>query len=258
MNLTTPPLAPKVIAALAALNILTRQDLQNMNPCQAFLLLKKGGLSVTKSVFWQLVAVCCLKNVSDLSVSEREYWQQQLQQMPPVALFPVREVCESFMRLALVQATLAAQCGEVPVGAVVVHHGEVIAAAHNCCVTNCDISHHAEIVALSRAGRVLGNYRLNECDVYVSLEPCTMCASALIQARVARVIFAASEPKMGAAGSVLNLFVQSKLNTHTAVLGGVLAQEAQQIMRTFFRQRREQLVNNKCGSNDANHRVETC
>jgi hypothetical protein len=105
-------------------------------------------------------------------------------------------------------------------------------------VLDCNISHHAEIQALAAAGQVLGNYRLNECDVYVSLEPCAMCASAMIQARVARVVFAAHEPKTGAAGSVLNLFSNNQLNQHTAMLGGLLADEAKQQLQAFFRLRR--------------------
>ena len=143
-----------------------------------------------------------------------------------------------WMRLALQAAHEAAARGEVPVGAVVVHRGEIIAQAHNRCVADCSISHHAEIQALAAAGQALGNYRLNECDVYVSLEPCAMCASAMIQARVARVVFAAHEPKTGAAGSVLNLFANKQLNQHTAILGGVLADEAKQQLQAFFRLRR--------------------
>ena len=143
------------------------------------------------------------------------------------------------MQAALVQAALAAEAGEVPVGAVVVHCGNIVAQAYNRCVADCNVSHHAEILALAQAGQVLGSYRLNECDVYVSLEPCAMCASALMQARVARVIFAASEPKTGAAGSVVNLFANKVLNAHTAVLGGVLADEAQAILQQFFQSKRK-------------------
>ena len=232
--LTTPPLAPKVVAVLAGLQIYTVEDVQAACPCRVFLLLKKSGLSVTLSVFWQLVAVSLRKNVSELSDSERTEWQQKLQEMPPVAVFPPLEEQQKFM-----QAALAAECGEVPVGAVVVHRGNIVAQAYNRCVADCNVSHHAEILALAQAGQVLGSYRLNECDVYVSLEPCAMCASALMQARVARVIFAASEPKMGAAGSVVDLFANKVLNAHTAVSGGVLADEAQAILQQFFQNKRK-------------------
>lgn len=237
--LTTPPLAPKVVAVLAGLQIYTVEDVQAACPCRVFLLLKKSGLSVTLSVFWQLVAVSLRKNVSELSDSECAEWQQKLQEMPPVAVFPPLEEQQKFMQAALVQAALAAEAGEVPVGAVVVHRGNIVAQAYNRCVADCNVSHHAEILALAQAGQVLGSYRLNECDVYVSLEPCAMCASALMQARVARVIFAASEPKTGAAGSVVDLFANKALNAHTAVSGGVLADEAQAILQQFFQNKRK-------------------
>lgn len=237
--LMTPPLAPKVIAVLAGLQIYTVEDVQAACPCRVFLLLKKSGLSVTLSVFWQLVAVSLQKHVSDLSDGERAAWQKKLQEMPPVAVFPPLEEQRGFMQAALVQAALAAEAGEVPVGAVVVHRGKIVAQAYNRCVADCNVSHHAEILALAQAGRVLGSYRLNECDVYVSLEPCAMCAGALMQARVARVIFAASEPKTGAAGSVVNLFANKTLNAHTAVSGGVLADEAQAILQRFFQKKRD-------------------
>lgn len=237
--LTTPPLAPKVVAVLADLQIYTVEDVQAACPCRVFLLLKKSGLSVTLSVFWQLVALSLQKHVSDLSDGERAAWQKKLQEMPPVAVFPSLEEQRGFMQAALVQAALAAEAGEVPVGAVVVHRGKIVAQAYNRCVADCNVSHHAEILALAQAGQVLGSYRLNECDVYVSLEPCAMCAGALIQARVARVIFAASEPKMGAAGSVVNLFANKTLNAHTAVSGGVLADEAQVILQQFFQKKRD-------------------
>ncbi|GAA8964723.1 tRNA adenosine(34) deaminase TadA [Helicobacter pylori] len=239
MALTTPPLAPKVVAALAGLQIYTVEDVQAACPCRVFLLLKKSGLSVTLSVFWQLVALSLQKHVSDLSDGERAAWQKKLQEMPPVAVFPSLEEQRGFMQAALVQAALAAEAGEVPVGAVVVHRGKIVAQAYNRCVADCNVSHHAEILALAQAGQVLGSYRLNECDVYVSLEPCAMCAGALIQARVARVIFAASEPKTGAAGSVVNLFANKTLNAHTAMSGGVLADEAQVILQQFFQKKRD-------------------
>lgn len=237
-KLTTPPFAPKVIELLAQCQILTRQDVQQQSPCVAFLLLKESGLSVTKSVFWQLVAFSLGKTVNTLSDDERVFWANELTKTPPVARFPDEKSMQSFMREALIQAALAAEQNEVPVGAVVVHQNQIIARGLNTCVRDCDVSHHAEIQALRQAGQVLGNYRLQNCDVYVSLEPCAMCASALMQARVRRVIFAAREPKTGAAGSVINLFAQKTLNHHTAILGGVLADEAQTLLQNFFRQQR--------------------
>ena len=157
---------------------------------------------------------------------------------PPVALPPPAEEAERFMRLALHQAEAAAAAGEVPVGAVVVRNGEVLSTAHNRCVADCDIGGHAELRALAEAGRKTGSYRLDGCDVYITLEPCAMCASALMQARIKRVIFAAAEPKSGAAGSVCNLFADTRLNAHTAVFGGIMAEESRTLLQTFFRSRR--------------------
>jgi tRNA(Arg) A34 adenosine deaminase TadA len=142
------------------------------------------------------------------------------------------------MALALEQASLGAKAGEVPVGAVVVHNGQLVASAHNHPIGLNDPCAHAEVLALRQAGQVLHNYRLEQCEVFVTLEPCAMCAQALLHARVKRVVFAAFEPKMGAAGSVLNLFDMPALNHHTVVQSGVLADEAAELMRVFFEQRR--------------------
>ena len=143
-----------------------------------------------------------------------------------------------FMGLALAQAELAAQAGEVPVGAVVVRHGEVIAQGHNAPVARHDPTAHAEIVALRAAAQKLQNYRLDDCELYVTLEPCAMCAQALLHARIQRVVYGAPEPKTGAAGSVLNVFAEPRLNHHTEVLGGVQAEAAAAQMARFFAERR--------------------
>ncbi|MDO5640630.1 MAG: nucleoside deaminase, partial [Neisseria sp.] len=106
------------------------------------------------------------------------------------------------------------------------------------CIADHNISHHAEIRALAAAGLALQNYRLDQCDVYITLEPCSMCASALIQARVKRVIYGAAEPKTGAAGSIIDLFSDGRLNKHSAVQGGILADECQAVLQRFFQQKR--------------------
>ena len=145
---------------------------------------------------------------------------------------------EAFMRQALAQAQLAADAGEVPVGAVVVCDGQVVAVGRNAPIGAHDPTAHAEIIALRAAAAALGNYRLPQCELYVTLEPCAMCCGAMLHARLKRVVFGAPDPKTGAAGSVLNLFEHAQLNHHTAICGGVLAAEAADALKTFFSQRR--------------------
>jgi tRNA(adenine34) deaminase len=143
-----------------------------------------------------------------------------------------------FMRLALAEARAAAESGEVPVGALVVKAGRVIATGRNAPIDGHDPTAHAEIVALRAAAQALGNYRLDGCSLYVTLEPCAMCSGAMLHARLSRVVFGATDPKTGAAGSVLNLFEHAQLNHQTVVQGGVLAEEGAQLLRGFFKERR--------------------
>jgi tRNA(adenine34) deaminase len=147
---------------------------------------------------------------------------------------------ESAMRIALDQALNAQLAGEVPVGAVIMRAGQVIATGYNRPITTHDPTAHAEIVALRHAAQLLENYRLPECELFVTLEPCAMCAMALMHARFKRVVFAATDPKTGAAGSVLDLFSEPRLNHHTELLGGVLAEPAARLLRSFFAERRAQ------------------
>ena len=145
-----------------------------------------------------------------------------------------------FMRLALAQATAAAQSGEVPVGAVIVQGGKVIATGRNSPIKGHDPTAHAEIIALRAAAKLLGNYRLPDCTLYVTLEPCAMCSGAMLHARLKRVVFGALDAKTGAAGSVINLFDQPQLNHQTVLQGGVLADESAALLKSFFSQRREE------------------
>jgi len=149
---------------------------------------------------------------------------------------------EYAMRLALDQALNAQLAGEVPVGAVIMRNvdgvPQVLATGYNRPVTTNDPTAHAEIVALRHAAQLLENYRLPGCTLYVTLEPCAMCAMALMHARFDRVVFAAADPKTGAAGSVVDLFAQPQLNHHTVVQGGLMAEPAAQILREFFADRR--------------------
>ncbi|MEO6626372.1 MAG: tRNA adenosine(34) deaminase TadA, partial [Burkholderiaceae bacterium] len=144
-----------------------------------------------------------------------------------------------FMALALAQAQLARAAGEVPVGAVVVRDGQVVGVGNNLCIATHDPTAHAEIMALRNAATTVSNYRLDGCTLYVTLEPCAMCAGAMLHARLARVVFGAADPKTGAAGSVLNLFAQARLNHRTQLQGGVGAKDSAALLQSFFAERRE-------------------
>lgn len=146
---------------------------------------------------------------------------------------------ELFMRLALDQAHNAWALGEVPVGAVIVKDGQVLATGFNQPIGNADPTAHAEIQAIRAAAQMLGNYRLSHCELYVTLEPCAMCAGAIQHARIRRVIFGAADPKSGACGSVVDLFAEAKLNHHATVRAGVLADECGALLSRFFAERRE-------------------
>lgn len=151
------------------------------------------------------------------------------------------------MRIALDQAQNAWLVGEVPVGAVIMRAGQVIATGYNRPITENDPTAHAEIVALRHAATLLANYRLPECELFVTLEPCAMCAMALMHARFKRVVFGAPDPKTGAAGSVIDLFAEPRLNHHTERVGGVLADECGRVLREFFAERREQYRQRRAG-----------
>ncbi len=149
------------------------------------------------------------------------------------------EADRAFMRLALDQAHNAWLLGEVPVGAVIVKDGRVIATGYNRPIGEHDPTAHAEIVALRQAAALLGNYRLPECTLYVTLEPCAMCAMALLHARFARVVFGARDPKTGAAGSVVDLFADPRLNHHCSVTPDVEQTACGTLLQDFFRARRQ-------------------
>ena len=145
---------------------------------------------------------------------------------------------DAFMVQALALAHAARERGEVPVGAVVVREGIVVGRGGNAPIAASDPTAHAEITALREAGQAVGNYRLPGCSLYVTIEPCAMCAGAILHARIARLVFGARDPKTGACGSVVNLFSEPRLNHHATVLGGVLADECGKLLADFFAARR--------------------
>ncbi|MDO8294542.1 MAG: tRNA adenosine(34) deaminase TadA [Gallionella sp.] len=145
-----------------------------------------------------------------------------------------------YMHHALELAKQSQADGEVPVGAVVVKDGEIVGRGFNAPISRHDPSAHAEMMALRDAAQRLGNYRLVDCELFVTLEPCLMCAGAIMHARIARVVYGASDPKTGACGSVLDVFAERRLNHHTEVTGGVLAEECGAMLSNFFAMRRAQ------------------
>jgi len=143
------------------------------------------------------------------------------------------------MAAALAEARPADDAGEVPIGAVVVYDGGIIARGQNSVIRLNDPTAHAEIIALRQAAHLLGNYRINGCTLYVTLEPCAMCAGAMIHARIDRLVYAAADPKAGACGSVLSVLNHPQLNHQMKVEQGILANESAELLRSFFRKRRE-------------------
>ncbi len=143
-----------------------------------------------------------------------------------------------WMQRALAQARCAAELGEVPVGAVVVLQNELVAEAHNLRETSKDPLAHAELLAIAQAARALGRWRLSGCTLYVTLEPCPMCAGAVVNARLDRLVYGAADPRSGAAGSLCNLVQDSRLNHRAELWGGLCAEESAQLLRQFFSLRR--------------------
>ena len=149
---------------------------------------------------------------------------------------------QQFMQTAIALAQEAAAHGEVPVGAVVVKDGLVIGVGYNTPITNHDPTAHAEIRALRDAAKNIGNYRLVDCALYVTLEPCAMCTGAIQHSRIAHLFYGASDPKTGACGSVVNLMAENKLNHHTEVTSGLLAEECGHLLTNFFKERRSKKI----------------
>lgn len=156
-----------------------------------------------------------------------------------------------WMELALEYALKAQALNEIPVGAVVVKDNKLIAAGYNRSITDNDPSAHAEMIAVREAGKVLNNYRLIDCTLYVTLEPCSMCAGLLVHSRISRLVFGASDAKTGSAGSIMNLLQEPRLNHQVEVCGGVLAQQCGNTISEFFKNRRAQIKAAKKAARDA-------
>jgi tRNA(adenine34) deaminase len=152
---------------------------------------------------------------------------------------------ESFMREALRMAGKASEAGEVPVGAVIVRAGKIVGRAHNQVELLKDATAHAEMLALTQAEAAVGDWRLTDCDLYVTKEPCAMCAGALVHTRIRRVIFGCADPSAGAAGSVMNLLQMPALNHRSDIASGVLRDECAAILQNFFRKRRDEQPENR-------------
>ncbi len=145
---------------------------------------------------------------------------------------------EEYMRLAIAEAQAALDADEVPIGAVIVHHGRLVAAAHNQRETLHDPTAHAEMIAITQAAEALGNWRLEDCALYVTLEPCPMCAGAIVQARLPKLVFGAADPKAGACGSLYSIVTDRRLNHQVEVVSGILELECATILKDFFVQMR--------------------
>ena len=156
--------------------------------------------------------------------------------MRPFSILSMTDI--DFMQAALHEARLAGEAGEVPIGVIIVRDGEIIARGQNRVLRDLDPSAHAEVVALRAAAKAVANYRLNGCTLFVTLEPCSMCAGAMVHARIARLVFATADPKAGACGTVLNVLNHPQLNHQMQMEQGLLAGEAAELLRSFFRERR--------------------
>lgn len=148
------------------------------------------------------------------------------------------ESLEFYMRQALDQAQAAIDVDEVPVGAIVERHGRIIAAAHNQCIGLKDATAHAEMLAITQAAQAVGDWRLEDCKLFVTLEPCVMCAGAIVNSRIPVVVFGAMDPKAGAAGSLFNILCDSRLNHRCQVISGILSKPCGEILTEFFRRKR--------------------
>lgn len=239
-------LSAKTQQWLAELGILTRDDLQKFGADHVFLALQQRHSGLTRKLFWALLAA---QHGEILSAGAQQQAWDNLPDWRFRKLLPTEiKQAQIWMHEALLEAQKAEKIGEIPVGAIVIFNNEIIARAHNQNILRQDPSAHAEILALKMAAETLQNHRLNQAQIVVTLEPCAMCAGAILHARMARVIFGAADPKTGAAGGLLNLFA-SRMNAQTSVHGNILAQPCSDILQNFFQKKRKNT--NKISQNTA-------
>ena len=200
-----------------------------------------------KKFFRQVRAFCSHRSVAGQTKPVTNWTGHKAVATTRTMLEPPND--QHFMREALRQAQKAREAGEVPVGAIIVLAGKIIGRAHNQVELLKDATAHAEMLALTQAEAAIGDWRLTECDLYVTKEPCAMCAGALVHTRIRRVIFGCADPVAGAAGSVMNLLQMPGLNHRCGIASGVLQDECARILQDFFRKRRNEEMGNRKSQN---------
>lgn len=230
-------LPPKVVGQLKQLGIFNAVQLRERGALPVFLQLQMRHRGLTRAVLWRLYAIEWNMSLSDISSEIKQDLSHLLKQAAPVAIFPEQIIMEGWMRCALKEAKRAALMDEVPVGAVIVYQNQVIAFGHNQMQKQSCVLYHAEMIAIEDASKTLGNRRLLDCDLYVTVEPCMMCVGAILQSRVRRVIYGALEVKTGMVVSI-DQNIYQHINHHTAFLGGILAEECSGLMSGFFQAKR--------------------
>lgn len=242
MLLSSPPFSQKVLDTLNKLDLKTVEQLTQLGAISAFLHLKESGLTITRSTLWQLYAITEQQHLSDITDEKKKQLLSQLKAHPPIAIFPETTTLNNYMTQALLEAKKAYNIEEIPIGCIIVYRNQIIGRGYNQSRLKNLISAHAELIAIQEASSFIKNFRLENCDLYTTVEPCPMCASAIIQARIRRVIIGTMEPRTGAAGSVIDLFGSRNINQHTAVYKGVLQKQCQNILHDFFRAKRHQIT----------------
>ncbi|MFH4354061.1 MAG: nucleoside deaminase [Neisseriaceae bacterium] len=232
------PLIFKSLALkLSSLQIISQRDLVREGALFVFARLRALYPGLTHSVLWRLYAVeqgLCMEAITS---DVKQSLVDEIKKVPINRVFPHPSEMQYYMELALREANKAFEMQEVPVGAVIVQNQRVIATGYNQCLSGCYVGNHAELLAIKSASERLSNYRLENCDLYVTLEPCMMCTGAILQARVARVVYATAESKSGMVES-FDCRTYRHMNHHTAFLGGVLADESRALLANFFSTRR--------------------